>query len=130
MSRVNQDQRRGLEKLISKRDREFIVHCDGSQKFRFENGSELFLLGISIGIGTCSDVHGVNIAVFGIAKPPAPAKCFQPVSCRVAALLGNCYTNQDLLVKREVKKLKIQKYSRDLIIFRLTKRNAWYTAAI
>lgn len=112
------------------RDKEFLVHCGGSQKFRSEDGSPLFLLGISEGIGTCSDVHGVNIAVFATTKSFAKKKRCGPVFCQAAALLGSCSTNQDLLVQREVIKLGIKKYGHDLITFRLTKKKARYTAAI
>lgn len=86
MSNVHAPIRRALEALKPKQKDIF----DFSQQDEFVlSGKRIYFLGISEGIGTCSDLKGINIAVFGRRKPEA---CRMPckdakVECRWSALL-------------------------------------------
>ncbi|MDP3792779.1 MAG: hypothetical protein Q8Q89_03540 [bacterium] len=65
MSRVIQYQRRALEKVI---DQSSSFTIEAGQIYILNN-SVVFLAGLSEGVGTCSDMHGVYVAVF--TKDPA-----------------------------------------------------------
>lgn len=98
MSSIRQYQRRALEALkpekvaisfsVSKKDEEtlFYVQRRVKGKVRFER---IYLLGISEGVGTCSDLEGINIAVFGLKKPLSTQlpKNIEEVICEWAALV-------------------------------------------
>ena len=97
MSNVHTPQRRAVEALksenmvpfiISEEDKEAQYYLqrkkDGEIKFQ-----RIYLLGISEGVGTCSDLKDVNIAVFGRKKPSYirfPKKT-KEIICEWAALL-------------------------------------------
>lgn len=66
MSCIRQYQRRALEALKPKEIQS--IYLLSTNEFYLDN-QKIYLLGISEGIGTCSDLHGVNIAVFSRAKP-------------------------------------------------------------
>ena len=61
MAHILQNQRRTLESLRPSEDMEVIIRP--RQVYRYE-GHQLFLSGISKGMGTCSDLHNIDIAVF------------------------------------------------------------------
>ena len=88
MSSIRQYQRRALESLKPEKTDDFIV-CPDDQYFL--NFQKIYLLGISKGIGTCSDLHGVNIAVFG-SQTTLPELRWHPkpgekIECSWSALL-------------------------------------------
>jgi len=69
MSCVKHWQRRALERLGPRK----IVPLTVSAKDKYYlDGKRIYLLGTSIGIGTCSDLKDINIAVFGREKPASP----------------------------------------------------------
>ena len=82
MSRIQTFQRRALEKVAAvKIEADIIV---GDSKRYFLGGKELFLAGISKGVGTCADLPGVDIAV--LSEVRISQNCF-PVKCSGLALL-------------------------------------------
>lgn len=60
-----QTERRAAEAVFQK----VIFSQQISQKYHLA-GKEIFLSGISLGIGTCADLHKVNIAVFEYRQKP------------------------------------------------------------
>lgn len=86
MSNVHNYQRRALESLLQKGLAAPVVLKENQQYFL--DGEEIFLLGISKGIGTCSDLHGVNIAVFGHTRPKRiQGRPVFPEQCEAAAII-------------------------------------------
>lgn len=69
MACVKQWQRRALEKLRPWTIVPLVFSVNGKDEFYLINGKRIYLLGVSSGIGTCSDLKDVNIAVFGYEKP-------------------------------------------------------------
>ncbi len=67
MSRILQQQRRAIESL--KRKGEPIPPNLESAQLLLEDGTKLSVLGISTGVGTCADIHGVDVLVLGMAPP-------------------------------------------------------------
>ena len=67
MGLITQMQRRSVEKVYVP----FEMTIRAADKF-FLFQKEIRLLGISVGIGSCSDIHGVNIAVFSKEFPFNP----------------------------------------------------------
>ena len=75
MACIIQMQRRAIERLRPRRPT-WPRHCLEkagrnltSLSLKLESGLELFLYGISQGVGTCSDIHGMNVAVLGVNPP-------------------------------------------------------------
>lgn len=66
MSSIRQYQRRALEALKPESQNPLSVSIAHTY---YLNGEEIYLLGISKGVGTCADLHRINIAVFGKTKP-------------------------------------------------------------
>lgn len=88
MANVHTPQRRALEALKPKQKDIF----DFSQQDEFVlSGKRIYLLGISEGIGTCSDLHGINIAVLGWIQPESIRMPMQSqnkkITCSWSALL-------------------------------------------
>lgn len=87
MGLVIQMQRRAIEVVFDKLDLRI-----GSGSGFILNGSNLDLLGISDGTGTCSDIKGIDIAVFSLDFPFNPKHHRPlkfPISCGGAILLRN-----------------------------------------
>lgn len=74
MGFIIQTQRRAIERLKPQADRlqewPFAIFKKDI-RFSFTDGQyqKIFLCGISEGYGTCSDIHGMNVAVFSDEKP-------------------------------------------------------------
>ena len=62
MSSIRQYQRRAAESVITRIN--MTVKHGPKILLNKRSGKKLHLLGISEGTGTCSDLHGINIAVF------------------------------------------------------------------
>ena len=82
MSGIRQNQRRAVEALfagevydaVKRRQKLFrsavSAHVVGHKVlFKLKTGEQVHLCGISVGVGTCSDIHGMNVAVFGSSDP-------------------------------------------------------------
>ncbi len=69
MGNIHTPQRRALEALKPEKIYPLIISTEDKYYF---NGKEIYLLGISEGIGTCSDLKDINIAVFGQKEPCSP----------------------------------------------------------
>src|SRR3989344_2385352 len=88
MGFIVQMQRRVIEAIYA--DHELTIE-EGAKYFIGDD--EVFLLGISRGIGTCSDLHGIDIAVFGKSRLDPEHESRQRkydasiTSCRGAVLL-------------------------------------------
>lgn len=67
MSGIWQMQRRALE--CATHGQELNLQVGPQQVLQLEDGRTLFPLGVSQGIGTCSDIHGINILVLGVEEP-------------------------------------------------------------
>lgn len=59
MGFILRTERRAVESVFQKN----CISLKPGQKYFLEN-RELFFVGVSLGIGTCSDLHGINIAIF------------------------------------------------------------------
>ncbi|MDA2936077.1 hypothetical protein MYX06_02575 [Patescibacteria group bacterium AH-259-L05] len=106
MSSIRQYQRRALESFKPETF-EFLIRISPRDRYHHHSGilykkngqknttgkRRIFLLGISEGIGTCSDLHGINIAVFGYNQPSPHehkkllTKIGNGITCDWAALL-------------------------------------------
>ena len=65
------------------------IYLVSTDEFYLEN-EKIYLLGISKGIGTCSDLHGIDVAVFGHIEPKdnrIPLKPNARIFCAWSALL-------------------------------------------
>jgi len=62
-------QRRALEKVINIKEPDEPITIGPELSFYLGEETEIFFTGISKGIGTCADLHGIDIAVFGLEKP-------------------------------------------------------------
>lgn len=75
MSSIRNYQRRALESLKPKSQSSLTIFKNNEyylkqRKFLlFVKKTRIFLLGISLGVGTSADLHGINIAVFGESPP-------------------------------------------------------------
>ena len=67
MGLVLQMQRRALESAIGAS----YIPIASDKKYRIGN-DEIFFWGVSQGYGTCSDIHGLDIAVFGFEESTTP----------------------------------------------------------
>lgn len=94
MGNIHTPQRRALESLKPEEVRSLVISI--KDKYYF-NGREIYLLGISEGAGTCSDLHGINIAVFGQKESLSPRfpGGKTRVNCSWAAILRKP-TNEEL----------------------------------
>ncbi|MDO8496548.1 MAG: hypothetical protein Q7S43_03805 [bacterium] len=59
MGFILRTERRAVESVFQKN----LISLKPGQRYFLEN-KELFFIGVSMGIGTCSDLHGINIALF------------------------------------------------------------------
>jgi len=128
MSNIHNYQRRELEALISN-DAETIVI--GEKRKYFLEGKEIFLAGISLGIGTCSDLCGINIAVF--SSKGENKTISSPVTCSAAALVRDLLPEEerdDGISRKAVERLKIVKIDQTRIVFKLSGRKKFYTNTI
>lgn len=139
-------QRRALESLRpdNEESHSFVLEKNNLQRF-YLDGDEIFLLGVSEGIGTCSDLKGVYIAVFDLAKEDH-LSCWHVSNhcvCSWGALLitqysvvkGRRYPHQDvdrffLDSRKEVLGLLVERVSRDRIDFTLSGKSAVYIQTI
>jgi len=82
---VIQFQRRAIEKVFAR------THITITKETEFRlNGHGLTFLGTSTGVGTCSDIHGINIAVLGQGSGIRPAHPLtSPIDCLGLVLLRN-----------------------------------------
>ena len=84
MAGLRNFQRRALESLVNMGASVITTRLEGAKFYLDE--TPIYFLGVSTGIGTCSDMHGLDIAVFAnfppIGKPRGNMK-----SCLYAALL-------------------------------------------
>ena len=116
---IRTPQRRALESLLEEDPRNAISVDENTisvdMGMFYLDGTQIFLLGVSQGIGTCSDFHGINIAVFSKEVRVRPVSLQGPVHelCAGLALLrgptdeekaAQKYPDQACLV---VEKLKI-----------------------
>lgn len=64
MASIHNYQRRALESVIGPESPDMLPNLEGD-KF-YLGGEPIYFLGTSSGVGTCSDMHGVDIAVFSM----------------------------------------------------------------
>ncbi len=90
MGLVIQFQRRAIERVMHQE----TLRLDKNQRYHLGE-SEIYLYGISEGVGTCSDerYHGIDIAVFGKLKPDGAERDL-PRSCYGAVLLRMPYKDE------------------------------------
>lgn len=86
MNSVKQEQRGALETMISRKDLTSSFSIRRGRRY-YLGKKEIFLLGISEGLGLCSSpkYHGVNIAVF-FGNRPLPNHFLKIGVCHMAAL--------------------------------------------
>ena len=91
MSSIRQYQRRAIESLwrsLSVSEQNKVELPKGiSERSRFVcDGQEVCFWGVSPGVGTCADIPGLNVAVFGDSRPAAPSR-LKLEDCKFAVLL-------------------------------------------
>lgn len=138
MAGIRNFQRRALEALMKDRPaRTYTV--GGSRRYFLEDfispeRREVFLWGISRGIGICSDLHGVDIAVFGEERS---TEKIPETSCKSLALArfplpGECL--EDGVARKVVEQLEIYHAGRkgdvDVMVFQRTGRKNIYVNTI
>ncbi len=67
MGRLHCPQRRAIESL--KPFAEPLPHLDNITSFVLQDGTQLHILGASNGVGSCSDIHGMDVLVVGTDPP-------------------------------------------------------------
>lgn len=92
MGLVLQCQRRAIEGVITQKERPPHPLMNDSLFLPafLDDGRKLFILGISVGTGTCSDIHGVNVLVMGTGRSQNPIRLPRGAtiaSCAYAVLL-------------------------------------------
>lgn len=128
MAGIHNFQRRALELLMQERP-EKTTQVGGSRRYFF-HGREIFLWGISKGIGTCSDLHGIDIAVFGEERSTAK---IPETSCRSLALVrlplsGEC--PEDGVARKVVEGLAVHTITGDEMVLVRTGRKEAYANTI
>ena len=128
MSEIHNNQRRALEALMKNRSPATIV-VGGSQRYGLE-GKELFLRSISREVETCSDLHGINIAVFSEGE----RLCGNPTMCSSAVLVrtplkGEC-SHDDGIARMVVETLEVAKVKTGFTEFHRTGRKEIYVNTI
>ena len=63
MAGILQFQRRAIEHLRHRADGRPVDFLRHAHRFTLHDGTALHALGVSTGVGTCSDVHGMNVLV-------------------------------------------------------------------
>jgi len=106
MGRIRNFQRRAIESLVKWEETiNADVDWDG---VKLLSGERLYVLGISDGVGTCSDVHGLYVLVLGL-KPPKDGKPYilpgeKIEDCSYAVLLREL-TEEEWKEEREARKV-------------------------
>jgi hypothetical protein len=125
MAGILQFQRRALEKFVDQDSPStIVVGQDGRYTI---DGKEIFLLGVSKGIGRCSDLYGINIAVF---STEGHGTSISRTECSAAAMLrapqkGEC--EDDGVARMVVEELLVQNIESGSIEFERTGRKEPYT---
>jgi hypothetical protein len=137
MSSIRNFQRRALEFLIKKgadKEKENLPVSLANTKF-YIGETPIYLLGVSDGIGSCADMHGVDIAVFSFS-PPTQQNSLPVDTCAHAALIRNLTEEERLMQPypevsyRVAEGLKIEKKERNYVIFALTGTKKIYTSTL
>ena len=139
MGLVLQTQRRALERAIG------ANHQDLSRPRRYylkqgHHGQiEIFFCGVSRGVGTCADLHDLDIAVFGYENPgdppprlPEKAVWFstlvrQPTHSEKRLASAQTNGNQGLMI---VETLKLVKVADHVVLFEQDGRTADYVPLV
>jgi len=87
MGGIRQMQRRAIETLRNVIRDEAPVPIERGILFLSENQQPLFPLGISPGVGTCSDIHGMNVLVLSEYEPINEWSIDNQSVCEYAVLL-------------------------------------------
>lgn len=128
MGFILQTQRRAIEKLFSP---EFKVELKVRRKQRYYlEGKEIFLLGISRGVGSCSDYHDINFAVFG-KKGSSKFPSLDTIECAGGVLLREPHKEESKKWKDDaailvVEKLRVLSEEDAVICFTKTEKQTSY----
>lgn len=143
MGSVHQFQRYALEELKPENQNSLTISKSENNTY-YLDGEEIFLSGISPGVGTCSKLHGIYIAVFE-SSPPA---CLQfprgleIVTCDWSALVRKPtaeeeqewfqeHGNRCCRTAQRIKLLPREKNTNDTsFYFKLTKKKKVYSNTI
>jgi hypothetical protein len=128
MAGILQFQRRALEKFVDQDSASTIVVGQGERCTL--DGKDIFLLGVSIGIGTSSDLQGINIAVFSTQGPGTKVPL---TMCSAAAILrvplkGEC--PDDGVARMMIEELRIRRVKPGYSEFERTGRKESYVNLI
>jgi len=119
MSSIRQYQRRALEALKPKEIQS--IYLLNTDEF-YLNDEKIFLVGISRGVGTCSDLHNINIAVFSRIKPEnnqTPLRPTLEILCAWSALLRDLTETElqeELNDKKDISHLTVERIEPILLI--------------
>lgn len=84
MACVKQWQRRAIERL---KPHARPLNFPPTEASLLMDGQPLYVLGVSDGTGTCSDIHGMDVLVLGLTPPSVPPRQADLSKCSYAVLL-------------------------------------------
>ena len=141
MASIRQYQRRAIEELFPFRDGKSFKIFPNKDRFFLIDGTPLYFVGLSEGIGTCSDIHGMGVAVFSF-NPPPPLLYFNlqnlfhfyTGNCEYGVLLSDASEEECRIAGRDLKLsdhgcvrlLKLKKIGDRLAVFSLTNQKSVY----
>ncbi|OGY64788.1 MAG: hypothetical protein A3I24_04555 [Candidatus Harrisonbacteria bacterium RIFCSPLOWO2_02_FULL_41_13b] len=136
MAFIRQYQRRAIEEFSPFQNRQSFTVFPYRIRFRLVNGRPLYFLGFSEGIGTCSDIHGMNVAVFSLQRPEKPQSFSLNFgeNCTYGVLLKIASEDECRIADRDpklsahgcVELLQLEKIEGYTFIFELTNKKAVY----
>src|SRR5258708_21269453 len=88
MGLVFQVQRRAIEDLRHEAEATPITNIENEDYISTSTGQQLYIAGISPGIGTCSDIHGVDVLVLA-EVPPIERRELGRLACAYTVLVRN-----------------------------------------
>ena len=132
MSSIHQFQRRAVESLRFGRDD--LPASFSPASFALNDERPLYFCGTSEGIGTCADIQGMWVAVFGLVQPSPKVPVGRHLSeCRYAVLLRDAtpgersaFPQGHIVCLECVERLDFKSFSNGTASFALSGRSKCY----
>ena len=140
MGAIIQRQRRAIEHFYHQGIRNQIRIENPLDNFKLNDGSILYLGGVSQGIGTCSDIKGMNIPVFwqGEIRIPTEKELEVLKNCHYVVLLRKTLPTDHFMcskdpriLKKSIELLNLDSVNQDsFIIFSRTNQGVAYSSTV
>lgn len=138
MGQIRQNQRRAIESFAGEPEAVRPPCITSSTQLGGPNGNNFYYAGISRGVGTCSDIHGMDVLVLS-NNPPASSREIGELSCAYTVLVRTLTPEESA-----ADQLAIDGYSRECIqllvpvggqddgrvVFEPTGKNTFYTKLV